>query len=162
MSAIFTEFESSYNNPYVSNSSSLVDIGRRSTTDPVRKVLTQLLPRRLTVDDSAHAKLLIQMRDLDFAESEMPVQQPSTNFLVSSTARFLLGLSGGLFLLIPLITMNFVTSQHMRLLVTSLFVLLFSVFLSLLERVSSLEILAGTTAYTAALLIFVGKSKFGG
>jgi hypothetical protein len=159
ISGTFSELESAYRNPYARDSGSLVDIGKRSSIDPMRKALTRFLPRQLTVDSSIQAELLTQMRDLDFTEAEMPFQPISTSHFVSNTARFLLALLGGLFLLIPMIIMNFVGRQHMRLLVTSLFVILFSAFLSSLKKTSSLEVFGGTAAYAAVLVIFVGKSE---
>lgn len=98
------------------------------------------------------------MRNLGFAETEMPIQPMSTSWFVSSIARFLLALCGGLFLLVPMIIMNFVSRQNIKLLVASLFVVAFAAFMVSLKKTSSMEVFGGVAAYAAVLVIFVGNS----
>lgn len=160
--AIFPECESEYSNPYARDNNFLIDVAKRSTIDPVRKALTKLLPRRFTTDNPIQAELLTHMRDLGFTEAELPTQTISSRLFVTYSARLLLALSGGLFLLVPMLIMSRISEQRMRLLVTSLFVIIFSIFLSSLKMVSSLKILGGTAAYSAALVIFVGRSNDNG
>ena len=100
---------------------------------PYENAFHAFLSKKLVVQDSERAK----MRDA-LAEQCLTIAELSTWILVPRTfvermARFLLALRTGPFLLVPIV-MNFVSSQDMRLIIGSVFVVGFSLFLSFLSE----------------------------
>jgi hypothetical protein len=59
---------------------------------------------------------------------------------------------------VPIIIMSFLTTQNARLITASLFVVAFATFLSFTSAASNHEILAGSAAYAAVLVVFIGSA----
>ena len=67
-------------------------------------------------------------------------------------------LFGGLFLLVPMIALAYITSKKYLLVTTVLFVLIFALSLGYLSKGSNQELVGATAAYAAVLVVFVGNS----
>ncbi|KAH8646534.1 hypothetical protein BGZ60DRAFT_424204, partial [Tricladium varicosporioides] len=67
--------------------------------------------------------------------------------------------SGGLAITIPILIMSFNPSKTKNLVTTSIFVFVFAVLLAFSRHQSRGELLAGTAAYAAVLVVFVGTSN---
>ncbi|TKA81836.1 hypothetical protein B0A49_01066 [Cryomyces minteri] len=81
--------------------------------------------------------------------------------LVDYLARFFVSIFGGASLLVPMIIMVFSNSRNANLIITSAFVLFFSIVLSVGSKASNQEILAATAGYAAVLVVFIGTSGTG-
>jgi hypothetical protein len=72
---------------------------------------------------------------------------PSTQMsAIDNVARLLLAILTGAMLMAPVIAMSFVSSQDMRLIVSSLFVIGFSIILSFATNATNQEIILGSAA----------------
>ncbi|RDW63257.1 hypothetical protein BP6252_10802 [Coleophoma cylindrospora] len=159
LKTIYSEFASVYNSPYAFDSNSFASIGKKTSLDTIQELLLKALPPKIAVADPAQAEILTQLQELGLADHGQSLKRTaSSSPIIWFIARFLLAISGGGLLLVPIIIMSFVQAQNIRLLVTSLFVIAFAAFLATLKRVSSsFEILGGAAAYTAILVIFLGN-----
>jgi hypothetical protein len=143
-----------------------IEITGASMPDPLRYVLKRILPQGLTEEDPD-----------DFGGKNGPSRDPEdgrsrdsvnastrdndAQFIspfVDRTARFLIALFGGLLLMGPMIAMSLVTVQNNRIIIASIFVFAFSVFLSFISGASNQEVLAGSAAYAAVIVVFVGSA----
>jgi hypothetical protein len=77
--------------------------------------------------------------------------------IVDNLARLLIAVVGGILLLAPMAVLIFVNSLGLTLGITFIFVLVFSVALSLVSKASNDQILAVTAAYGAILVVFVAN-----
>jgi hypothetical protein len=68
-------------------------------------------------------------------------------------------ITGGLFLVTPMIIMTLQPSEVKSLVTVSAFVLLFALSLSFGVKVSNIETLVSTATYAAVLVVFVGTSS---
>lgn len=79
--------------------------------------------------------------------SEMLRTAPSTQvFAVDYLARLLMAVLTGGMLMAPVIAMGFVSSQDMRLAISSIFVICFSIILSCATNATTLETIVGSAA----------------
>jgi hypothetical protein len=69
--------------------------------------------------------------------------------------------TGGASLIVPMLIMSFDPSRNKSLIVVSVSVLIFAVFLSSGIHASNQETLAATATYAAVLVVFVGTSGAG-
>jgi succinate-acetate transporter protein len=76
---------------------------------------------------------------------------------VDNFARILFALIGGIFLLTPMVALAYISSKSLILIITVLFVLVFSITLALGSKSSNQELIAATAGYTAVLVVFVGN-----
>lgn len=72
--------------------------------------------------------------------------------------RFLFAITGGAALLVPMIIMTYKTSQHARLTVVSIAVVLFSLFMASTSA-SKENLVAATAAYAAVLVVYIGSAS---
>jgi hypothetical protein len=138
-------------NPYV-------DIDATSPSlDPFRRFLSNHLPKALTVEDREHQRWNTELgrryRHLELTRTIL-VGGP----IFDAIARFLVALMGGALLMAPIIAMSFVNSQNTRLVVASVFVVGFSIILSFVTSASNQEIIGGSAAYAAVIVVFVGSA----
>jgi glucose dehydrogenase len=77
---------------------------------------------------------------------------------VDDIARILVSVAAGLFLLVPMITLSFITPQRVRLGVTVAFVLVFAIVLGLVSKATNDALMAAAAAYAAVLVVFVGQT----
>ena len=90
----------------------------------------------------------------------LPPQQVS--IFVDRLVRFVMAITGGLFLVVPMVIMTIDQSQTKSLVTVSLAVVTFALVLSLAIRVSNIETLVATATYAAVLVVFVGTSSVAG
>ncbi|RDL39332.1 uncharacterized protein BP5553_03672 [Venustampulla echinocandica] len=77
---------------------------------------------------------------------------------VDNFARVIFAVTGGLFLLAPMVALSYITSKTYLIITTVLFVLVFAACLGLLSKGSNHELIGATAAYAAVLVVFVGNS----
>ena len=78
---------------------------------------------------------------------------------VDTIARFIVAITGGLSLVIPMLVMRLGETLPKSLTTVSVAVILFSALTSLMFKASNVETLAATAAYAAVLVVFVGTSS---
>ena len=77
---------------------------------------------------------------------------------VDTLARFIVAITGGLSLVIPMLFMRLGETLFKSLTTVSAAVVLFSALTSLMFNASNVETLGATAAYAAVLVVFVGTS----
>jgi hypothetical protein len=122
-----------------------------SSTDVLRDRLKAWLPRYLSYS---------KRERLDRVEAYYiggdPPKQVST--FVDGFARFIIAFISGASLIVPMVIMSLHKSLTKSLITTSISVLLFAAFASLIQAQNS-EIITATAAYAAVLVVFVGVSN---
>lgn len=116
--------------------------------DPVRAAVMELLPPRLTFSHNER-----QQRRREYIDGETPKE---VSVFVDRLVRFILAITGGLFLIVPMIIMSIKPSTTKSLVTVSSFLILFSLVLALGIKVSNIETLVSTATYAAVLVVFVG------
>ncbi|KAH8898112.1 hypothetical protein GQ53DRAFT_742268 [Thozetella sp. PMI_491] len=137
-----------FKDPFQSHYSYFKESGKR--IDPLRKSLMRRLPSWLSF--SAEER---RQRQKEYHEGAPPNE---VSRFVDGLVRFGIAFTGGAFLVVPMIIMVLDPSQTKSLVTVSAFVVLFSLLLSLVVRVSNVETLVSTATYAAVLVVFVGTS----
>lgn len=119
--------------------------------DPLRRALMEHLPRRLTF--SQHER---ERREREYEEGQLPRELSK---FVDVVARFVIAVTGGAAVVVPMIIMALGPSHVKTLVTVSVAVVVFSLFLSLGIRVSNVETLVSTATYAAVLVVFVGTNS---
>jgi hypothetical protein len=122
-----------------------------STIDPFRGFLMRKLPVYFTYSKTEQSD-----RPSEYEEEKKPKDVSS---FVDHLARFLIAITGGLFLIVPMLIMAIETSQKKSLITVSLSVFLFALVLSFGIRTSNVEALVSTATYAAVLVVFVGTNS---
>jgi hypothetical protein len=89
------------------------------------------------------------------------LQHPETKDItpfVDNAARIIVSVTAGLFLLVPMIVLSFITSQKARLGTTVAFVIVFAVVLGRFSKATNDALMGATAAYAAVLVVFVGQT----
>lgn len=84
---------------------------------------------------------------------------PFINKAASFLRRFIVALTGGLSLVVPMLIMRINETTTKSLVTTSVAVVLFAIIVSLGFKASAAETLGITAAYAAVLVVFVGTSS---
>ena len=119
--------------------------------DPVRNFLRRRLPVYFTYSEAERSD-----NNIYYNEGKAPEGMSST---VNNIARFLQSITGGLFLIVPMLIMAFDTSQKKSLITVSLSVFLFALALSFGFKTTNIEALISTATYAAVLVVFVGTNS---
>ena len=121
--------------------------------DPLRKFLASILLRAMawTVEE-------VQRRTDDYIHGRSPKIVTPT---VDRIARFIIAITRGLSLVIPMLIMRMNQNTTKSLITTSVAVLLFSAMVSIPFKASNAETLGITAAYAAVLVVIVGTSSQG-
>lgn len=77
---------------------------------------------------------------------------------VDTLARLLIAVVGCAFLIVPMVALAYATSLLLRQLLVVMFVLFFAVVLALGSKATNQELLVATAAYSAVLVVFVGRT----
>lgn len=112
------------------------------------------LPSRLTF--SHHEK---RERKKEYLDGEPPKY---VSVFIDRLVRFTIAITGGLFVVVPMIIMNIDESQVKSLVTVSVAVVVFALIVSFGVRVSNIETLVSTATYSAVLVVFVGTSTGSG
>ena len=120
--------------------------------DPLRNFLKRVLPKNLTWTTDEYKRRPVG----EYVDGETP---KDVSPLVDTLARFIVAITGGLSLVVPMLVMR--VHEHLKksLITVSVAVLLFSALTSLMFKASNVETLAATAAYAAVLVVFVGTSS---
>lgn len=121
-----------------------------SQIDPLRSIFMKYLPVALTY--SSEEK---RQRPREYEEGKAPLL---VSALVDRSVRFITAMTGGVFLVGPMIIMAIDPSQSKSLITVSIALLIFSLVLSFGIKVSNVETLVATATYAAVLVVFVGTS----
>jgi len=119
--------------------------------DPFRSLLMRRLPVYVTYSEEERSA-----RSMEYGEGKEPKDVSS---FVDYLARFVVAITGGLFLIVPMLVMAIDTSQKKSLITVSVSVLLFALALSFGVRTSNVEALVSTATYAAVLVVFVGTNS---
>jgi hypothetical protein len=125
-----------------------------SKIDPVRAFLMRRLPVWLTYSKNERSD-----RQKEYNEGSEP---KDVSLLVDRLARFLITITSGLFLIVPMLIMAIHASEKKSLITVSASVFLFVLVLSFGVQVTNVEALVSTATYAAVLVVFVGTSSGGG
>ncbi|KAH6850967.1 hypothetical protein B0I37DRAFT_372886 [Chaetomium sp. MPI-CAGE-AT-0009] len=125
----------------------------KSQVDPLRATLMQHLPVALTYSSEER-----RQRPREYEEGKVPLL---VSAFVDRSVRFITAMTGGVFLVAPMLIMSLGPSQTKSLLTVSVAVVVFSLVLSFGIRVSNVETLVATATYAAVLVVFVGTSSAG-
>ena len=122
--------------------------------DPFRSTLMKYLPSRLTF-----SKFEKHERKTEYREGQPPIHVSS---FVDRLVRLIISLTGGFFVVVPMIIMSLSPSQVKSLVTVSVSVVMFALLVSFGYRVSNVETLISTATYAAVLVVFVGTSTGSG
>ncbi|KAH7161687.1 hypothetical protein EDB81DRAFT_351874 [Dactylonectria macrodidyma] len=121
--------------------------------DPLRQTFMRHLPSWLTFSHQEKIE-----RSKEYSEGMQPKEVLA---FVDRLARFLIAVTGGGFLIVPMVVMTLGQSQTKSLVTVSVAVVLFALVLAFGIRVSNVETLVATATYAAVLVVFVGTSAAG-
>lgn len=144
----YFQSESDFGDPFESHYSYFQDADGK--VDPLRAAMMKYLPAHL-----AFSRQERRERGKEFSEGKAP---RVVSALVDRLVRFVIAVTGGVFLVVPMIIMTLHPSQTKSLVTVSVALLVFSLMLSFVVRVSNVETLVSTATYTAVLVVFVGTS----
>jgi len=125
---------------------------RRTPSDPLRDWVKKHLPKSLAWTNEEVTRRYDAYHH--FNKSIPDVVSP----FVDKFARFIIALTGGLSLVVPMLIMRLQQNSNKSLITTSVAVVLFSGVVSIVFRASNAETLSITAAYAAVLVVFVGTS----
>lgn len=119
----------------------------KANVDNLRNALRHLLPRHLTFSRAERVR-----RSREFEEGEAPHE---ISLIVDRLSRLIVALSGGAFLVVPMLIMAIDPNYTKSLGTASVGTLLFSCAISL-GLSSSNEIMVSIATYVAVMVVFVG------
>lgn len=134
-----------YDNEYLS-----LNPKTTQSRDPVQEFLRKHLPRHLswTAEEKA-------ARRADYSQG-LPPEIYSAS--LTRIARFLVGIVGGAWLIVPLLIMAFHSSLTKTMVTVCIAVVLFALAVSLLFKLDNKDTVTATATYAAVLVVFVGTS----
>ncbi|KAJ2902112.1 hypothetical protein MKZ38_001021 [Zalerion maritima] len=147
----YFQHSSDYNDPYQSHYAYYKTAS--SPVDPLRKAFMRRLPSQLTYSHEER-----RQRAREFEEGKPPLM---VSKFVDGLVRFVLAVTGGLFLVVPMMIMAIKPSETKSLIMVSVSLLVFSLVLAMGIKVSNVETLVATATYAAVLVVFVGTSTDG-
>jgi hypothetical protein len=118
--------------------------------DPIREFLRKNLPRHLSWTTEERAA-----RRADYSRG-LPPETYSAS--LNRIARFLVGIVGGAWLIVPLLIMAFHSSLTKTMITVCTTVVLFALAVSLLFELDNKDTVTATATYAAVLVVFVGTS----
>jgi hypothetical protein len=128
-------------------------------------MLHQLLPNETKYEFSTAAQMKEAERARDEeAANDIDMQKPPTqknwrrSERVDRLGRLIVAILGGAALLTPMMIMTYRTSQTARLITVSVAVIVFGLILSLGTKSTNQEILGGSAAYAAVLVVYIGTA----
>lgn len=140
----------------------LVRIDQRASSsfDPLRSRI-HLLLRALWFrgrEDRLTASQPSLAENVDPIKGRRKTSQNTTR-LADILARFLVAVFAGILLIVPLVILNFQSSQTDHLITVSICIIAFALFVSLSSRASNQETMVAAAGYAAVLAVFVTSSN---
>ncbi|KAJ5478894.1 hypothetical protein N7530_004403 [Penicillium desertorum] len=142
-------FQSRVNDQFHSHYCSFHDAEER--VDPLRRALMRYMPSFLAF--SGEEKM---SRAREYSEGKAPRE---VSVFVDRLTRFLVAMTGGIFLVVPMIIMTLHQSKTKSLITVSICIILFALIMALGVRVSNVETLVSTATYAAVLMVFLGVNN---
>ncbi|KAJ5603748.1 hypothetical protein N7537_006704 [Penicillium hordei] len=142
-------FQSKLNDQFHSHYCSFHDA--EQGIDPLRRALMRYMPSFLAF--SSEEKM---SRPREYSEGKAPRE---VSVSVDRLTRFLVAITGGIFLVVPMIIMALHQSKTKSLVTVSVCIILFALIMALGVRVSNVETLVSTATYAAVLMVFLGVSN---
>ena len=90
-------------------------------------------------------------------ESNLKRSYQNTTRLAEILTRFLVALLAGTFLILPLVVLSHQQNDQAHLVTVSMFILTFSLLISLLSKASNEQIMAASAGYAAVLVVFLSN-----
>lgn len=132
-----------------------VDLGPRSTQDPIQRGIHKLL--------RALRYRIVAARARTDEEGINKVKRGSSyqnSILIAEiVSRFVVALVAGAFMVMPLLMISYQDSQNTRLITISVWIVVFALIISLTLRTAGLTTMATAAAYAAVLAGFVSTSR---
>ncbi|KXS94483.1 hypothetical protein AC578_1717 [Pseudocercospora eumusae] len=122
--------------------------------DEVREFLRAFLPAKLSWTNEEK-----QARAEFYHATDTKYKPQKLSATADRLARFIVAMSGALFILVPMYIMVLHKSQTTNLVATTVAVLLFAVMCSITMRATNDQTLGATAAYAAVLVVFVGLTS---
>ncbi|KAJ5959426.1 uncharacterized protein N7479_006576 [Penicillium vulpinum] len=119
--------------------------------DPLRRALMRYMPSFLAF--SSEEKM---SRAREYSEGKAPQE---VSVFVDRLTRFLVAITGGIFLVVPMIIMTLHQSTTKSLITVSVCIVLFALVMAFGVRVSNAETLISTATYAAVLMVFLGVNN---
>ena len=91
-------------------------------------------------------------------ESNLKKSFQNTANLAEVITRFLVALLAGAFLVVPLIVLSHQSSSQTHLITVSIFIIVFSLLVSLVSKASNEQTMAASAGYAAVLVVFLSNS----
>jgi VIT1/CCC1 family predicted Fe2+/Mn2+ transporter len=142
-------FRSRVNDQFHSHYCSFHDAEDR--VDPLRRALMRYMPSFLAFSDEEKMS-----RAREYSEGKAPRE---VSVFVDRLTRFLVAMTGGIFLVVPMIIMTLHQSKAKSLITVSVCIVLFALITALGVRVSNVETLMSTATYAAVLMVFLGVNN---
>ena len=122
------------------------ELNNKATSDPIRTLFTNLIRSIRDCYRGRQSRNFVVLKATPIADT---------------MARFVVAMLGGASLIVPVVLMTFLTTRNQHLIITSVFTVAFALGISFVSTASNQEVLAGTAAYAAVLVVFVGTSSPG-
>lgn len=142
-------FQTKVNDPFHSHYCSFHDA--EQGVDPLRKALMRYMPSFLAF--SSEEKM---SRPREYSGGKTPRE---VSVFVDRLTRFLVAITGGIFLVVPMIIMTLHQSKTKSLITVSVCIIFFALIMALGVRVSNAETLVSTATYAAVLMVFLGVNN---
>ena len=91
-------------------------------------------------------------------EADLKRTYQNTAWLAECMSRFVVAILAGAFLVIPLIIMSYQSRNETHLITVSVFIVVFSLLVSLVSRASNEQTMAASAGYAAVLVVFLSNS----
>lgn len=132
-----------------------VDLGSRSTQDPIQrgihKVLRAIRYRIISVHPGTDEEQVNRITN--------GMSYQNSVLIAEMLSRFLVALVAGAFMVLPLVMISYQDSQQSRLFTISIWIVVFALLISTTLRTAGLTTLATVAAYAAVLAGFVSTSN---
>ncbi|EME79925.1 uncharacterized protein MYCFIDRAFT_141986 [Pseudocercospora fijiensis CIRAD86] len=122
--------------------------------DQVREFLRTFLPSKISWTNEEK-----KARAEFYQDPNIKYKPQKLSASADRLARFLVAMSGALFILVPMYIMVLHNSQTTNLVATTVAVILFAVMCSITMRATNDQTLGATAAYAAVLVVFVGLTS---
>ena len=151
LKAAFSEIAMMPNEPYKTRYRLLKD-DRLDGVGLLHDCLRKWLPRSWSYSTEEKRRRVLEY----YIDKESPI---GISGFVDRSARFLIAITSGASLIVPMVIMSLDKTLRKSLVTTSVAVLLFAAFISFVMKVKNSDIITATAAYAAVLVVFVAVSS---
>jgi VIT1/CCC1 family predicted Fe2+/Mn2+ transporter len=133
--------------------------------DQVRSILQKILLARVVLSNASLLHKIYQPRIYGTPPALFPdltLKMPKSGKvspIVDGLARIIVAITGGVFLLVPMVIMTWATDAHVKLIIVSVAVLWFAISVALVSNATNQELIGANMAYSAVLVVYVGTTS---